>query len=78
MGKAIHETEVPKTTLNGFEPVRAFTFRSVNQCGTTEPAIATDQTTKNLCNLYDTLLNVINHVASSDFKGIYWFNLEIV
>ena len=56
--------EVPKTTLSGVEPVRTFTFRCVVQQGTTQPAIATAKSTANLCILYDTLINVINTLAS--------------
>ena len=67
-GKNIHETEVPKTTLSRFEPVR--TFRSVVEHGTTKPAIATTETTADLCNLHDTLINVINTVASPESKAI--------
>ena len=47
-------------TLGRFEPVRAFTFRSVVQRGTNKPAIAVAETTAALCILYDTFVNVIN------------------
>ena len=50
--------------------MREFTFRSVVQRGTTKPATATVQTTANICNLYDTLISVINTVAGPDSKGI--------
>ena len=68
--KNLHQTEVRKTTLGGFEPMRAIIFRSVVQRGINEPAIAAAQTTANLCNLYDARDNVINTVASPDSKGL--------
>ena len=65
MGGTIHDTEIPKTTLNGYEPVRAFTFRSVRV-----NKVPLSQRLQ-LSNLYDTLLIVINHyVAGPDSKGI--------
>ena len=71
MGKNnIHETEIPETTLGGFEPVSAFTFRSIVQSSNTDPVTAAAETIANLCNLYDTLI-VINTVASPDSKDIY-------
>ena len=62
----VQGNEVPKTTLSGVEPVRTFTFWCVVQLGTTEPAIATAKSTENLCILHDTLINLINTVASPD------------
>ena len=46
------ENMYENTTLNGFKPMKTLTFRSVVQRGTTEPAIATDKTIANLCNLH--------------------------
>ena len=74
-GNNIHETEAPRTTLSGFERVRAFTFWSVDKRGTTEPAMAAAKNhPKSLQFIWYNCLNVIKTVISPDNKG----NLEIV
>ena len=50
--------------------MRAFTFRFVVQRSTTEPKIATAETTAKLFNLYHTRIDVINTVASPDSMDI--------
>ena len=71
----IHETEAPRTTLSGFQRVRAFTFWSVDKRGTTEPAMAAAKNhPKSLQFIWYNCLNVIRTVISPDNKG----NLEIV
>ena len=58
-GNNIHGTKVPKTTLSGYEHSKEFTFRSVVQHATTEPATAISESTANVCSLYDTIISCI-------------------
>ena len=51
----VQGNEVHKTSISGLEPVRAFTFRSIVQHGTTEPVTVSAETTAIPCNLFDTL-----------------------